>query len=110
MISYLIEDYLSRNKMFKKDFADRLGFSEKTITNWTKRRQVPTYFSAQCLLELFTEDIISKAEKLIYEDMFWGIWETEYVWRINKLRTDRGLKTESPKHLLQHVKSNKQAA
>lgn len=103
MISYLIEDYLSRNKMYRKDFADRLGFNEKTITNWTKRRQVPTYFSAQCLLELFTSDITSNCEKLVYEDTFWWIWETEYCWRINQLRRERGLKTSSPKHLLQHV-------
>lgn len=107
MIAFLIEDYLNRNSMYKKDFAKKLGYNPKTITNWTERRQIPVYFGARCLLKLFKSEISCPDEKLAYEELFWWIWDTEYVWRLNKLRRARGLKTESPKHLLQHIKLNK---
>ncbi len=102
MIAYLIEDYLSRHNMYRKDFADKLGFNEKTVCNWTKLRQVPTYFSAQCLLDLFLKDVEEESDKLAYEEMYWWIWETEYCWRVNKLRKDRGLESLETKRCLQH--------
>lgn len=108
MIAYLIDEYISQHNIYRKDFADKLGFNEKTVCNWTKRRQVPTYFSAQCLLDLFTADITDVNEKLIYEETFWWIWETEYCWRVNKLRNERGLEANVSKRCLQHFHQSNQ--
>jgi DNA-binding XRE family transcriptional regulator len=106
MIALLIEHYLAQNKMSRRKFADKIGFHRKTITSWRKGRQVPTFFSAQCLLDLLAENIIDEDEKLIYEETFWWIWETEYCARINQLRQLRCQRKIDSLRLLQHLKKS----
>ena len=106
MIALLIENYLEQNQMSRRKFADKIGFHRKTITSWRKGRQVPTFFSAQCLLDLLAEKIIDEDEKLIYEETFWWIWETEYLVRINQLRQIRRQQKIDSLRLLQHLKKS----
>ncbi len=105
MIALLIEHYLAQNKMSRRKFADKIGFHRKTITSWRKGRQVPTFFSAQCLLDLFLKDV-EESDKLAYEGMYWWIWETEYCARINQLRQLRCQRKIDSLRLLQHLKKS----
>lgn len=89
MIGIFIIEYLKRNNIALKDFAEKLGFEEKTVRRWIIQRQVPSKFNASCILCLLLGEIQSDKKKEEFEEMFWWTWRTEFDLKLIRKRTKR---------------------